>query len=267
MFARYYIERHPEIITKLRKAKLKISPEKYVGSAYKNAFLFAIILTFAAFLFFSQTLEKWMFFLIFVVIYFLMFNISIRKVDIIIKKRAREIDREVVYAGRFLLIKLSAGKPLLNTLIDASNSYGVGSKYFKEIVKDIELGNSVEKAITNAMIYSPSEKFKKILFQISNALKAGIDVTKFLEAIVDDIEKQQLIEIERYGKKLNSVTLMYMLFGIVIPSLGISMISVVGTLTGLEISSNLFILMIVFVVIIQSIFLMIFRSIRPDIAI
>ncbi len=258
-----YIRKHPEIKIKLKQARIKQTPEKYVKTTMINSFMFAIMITFAIYLFSRGDLGIVGIIIAFIISYFISFNLFIRRVDSLIHRRAREIDRDVIYAGRFLLIKLSAGRPLLNTIIDASESYGDSAKYFKEIVRDIELGSSVEEALQRAIMYSPSKKFKKILFQINSALRVGIDVTKFLEATIEEIENEALLEVKKYGKKLSSLTLVYLLFGIVIPSLGISLATIIGTLLGLNIGSNFFIFILMFVVLIQLSFIIVLKSIRP----
>jgi pilus assembly protein TadC len=187
-----------------------------------------------------------------------------KRLDIEINKRAREIDKDVLFAGRFLLVKINSGKPLINSIIDASNSYGVASKYFKEIVRDIDLGTPMEDALHNAYKNTPSKKFKKILFQINNALKIGVDVSVPLEAALDEITQDQLVEIQRYGRKLNSLTMFYMLAAIVVPSLGITLFSVVASMVSIVIDMKMFIIVLFFLIFIQLIFLSIFRSIRPN---
>lgn len=180
----------------------------------------------------------------------------------LITKRRRELDKEVLFAGRFLLVKINAGRPLLNALIEGTQSYGVASKYFKEIVDDINLGTPIEEALDNAVRYSPSEKFRKILFQISTALKVGIDVSTSLSTVLEEITAEQLTEIQRYGKKLNSLALFYMLLAIVAPSIGMAIFVVVGGLIGLPIERNLFIVVIGALVLIQILFITIFKSTR-----
>ena len=77
----------------------------------------------------------------------------------------------------------------------------------------------MEEALEKACNTTPSKKFKKILFQINNALKIGVDVSVSLESTLEEISQEQLVEIQRYGKKLNSMTMFYMLLAIVAPSL------------------------------------------------
>ncbi len=194
-----------------------------------------------------------------VVSFFFFFLLSPKNM---IHKRRRELDREVLFAGRFLLVKVHAGRPLLNALIEGSQSYGVASKYFREIVDDINLGTPIEAALDNAVKYSPSDKFRRILFQISTALKVGIDVSVPLTNVIEEIANEQLTDIQRYGKKLNSLALFYMLLAIVLPSIGMAIFVVVGGLLGLPIGRDLFLVVIGVLVLVQLIFVSIFKSTR-----
>ena len=188
-----------------------------------------------------------------------------KTLDAKINRQAKEIDKDVLFAGRFLLIKLNSGKPLINSLIDASRSYGVSSQYFKGLVRQIELGTTLEKALERARDECPSNKMKKILFQIHNALKIGIDVSENLEAVIEDIANDQLVEIQRYGKKLSSLTMFYMLIAVVLPSLGMTMLVVVAGLVSLNLSPSTFFVLGFFLLLIELVFITLFKSIRPNI--
>jgi flagellar protein FlaJ len=159
-------------------------------------------------------------------------------------------------------VKVHSGRPLLNALIEGSQSYGVASKYFKEIVEDINLGTPIEKALDNAVKYSPSDKFRRILFQVNTALKVGIDVSIPLTNVIEEITAEQLTEIQRYGKKLNSLALFYMLLAIVLPSIGMAIFVVVGGLLGLPIDRDIFMVVIGVLVLVQLIFISIFKTSR-----
>jgi pilus assembly protein TadC len=199
----------------------------------------------------------------FIMFFFLLFNFEFLKLKGRIIRRQKEIDREVLFAGQYLLIKLYSGKPLLNALIDTTKSYGVASKYIKEIVDDVDMGSSIEKALQNSMTYCPSEKFRRILFHINDALRLGIDVTKPLSAVLEEITKEQGIEIKRYGKKLNSLVIFYMLAAIVIPSIGMTIFIVISSFINFSISVNHFFIAIFFIVILELLFISMFKSIRP----
>ena len=212
--------KYPDLKRKLFIAHIDQKPEEYVKQKLMSALYMAIGMGVLSLFLLARAQQNLIWALIITAISFwIFFNFLLRHVDTMINRRAKDIDREVLFAGRFLLIKLNTGQPLVNALTDASKSYGVAAKYFKEIVHDIDLGTPLEESLEKAAYYTPSLRFKRILFQITNALKTGIDPTKFLQSILDEISEEQLIEIQRYGKKLNTMTLFYMLMAIVIPSL------------------------------------------------
>lgn len=257
---------YPTLKRKMRIAHIDKTPEEYVAKNLSAAALIALVLTGAAFLFFKPLgAPLWGLALVFPLFFLVMFHVLVKLVDVEMRKLAKEIDKDVLFAGRFLLIKLNSGKPLINAIIDASNSYGVANKYFKEIVRDIELGTPLEEALEKASRYSPSEKMRRILFQISNALNIGVDVTDYLEAILDEIASDQLNEIQRYGKKLSGITMFYMLFAVVIPSLGITMFITIVSLISVPLDFGTLFLFLFVLVVIELAFITLFKQIRPTV--
>ncbi len=256
-------QKFPKLKEDLRKAQIKERPDLFIKRTLKMCLFFSLGITAFAF-FMLQLLGQPMVFLIvvFVVTFFMFFQFLMLIPKNKINKRRRDLDKEVLFAGRFLLVKMHSGKPLLNALIDGSESYGVASKYFKEIVEDINLGTPIEQALDNAVKYSPSEKFRKVLFQINTAIKIGVDITTPLHNVIEEITNEQFADIQRYGKKLNSLALFYMLLAIVLPSLGMAMFVVIGGLLSLPINNTIFMIVIFFLVIIQFIFITIFKSTR-----
>lgn len=245
-------------------AQIKDSTEDFVKKMLKGAMTYSLGLGVFAFMV-LQMLGQPIYYVVVIVpaLFILMFVMLIHSPATKISKRKRDLDREVLFAGRFLLIKIRSGRPLMNALLDASHSYGVGGKYFKELVDDISMGTPIEKALDNAMKFSPSEKFRKILFQVSNAIKIGIDVSDPLTSTLDEISQQQMVEIERYGKKLNSLSIFYMLLAVVIPSIGVAMFAVIGSLIGLaEMADKIFWGILGFLAFMQFVFITIFKSAR-----
>ncbi len=258
--------RHPELKRKLRMAKIAKEPAEYVKRAFVGASYLAGLLTLSYWMFASgMDLPVWPVPFVGLIIFWLMYTMMLHVVDVKIRRMAKDIDREVLFAGRFLLVKLQSGRPLILALQEASKSYGVASRYFQEIVHDIDIGTPLEEALLKASRYSPSEKFRKIIFQISNALRIGVDVTHFLEAILDEISHEQLLEIQKYGKKLNSLTMFYMLFSIVVPSLGISLFITLISMISASINLTSFLVINFFIAVMEFFSITIFRSIRPTV--
>jgi len=196
-------------------------------------------------------------------LFVLLFEYYLLNVKAKIRKREREINKEVLFVGRYLLVKLYSGRPLLNALIETASGRGVASKYVKEIVDDIDTGNTIESALKNAMIYSPSDKLRRILFHVNNALQLGIDVTKPLESVLEEITREEELEIKKYGKKLNTLVIFYMLAAIILPSLGMAIFIVVSSFINFPINLKTMLLLVFFIIVLQFIFITMFKSIRP----
>jgi pilus assembly protein TadC len=258
--------RHTNLKRKLYIAGIDVTPEKYVQMRMVSALWLALGFGILVFLFLHRQGGGYFGAIAaFAIVYLVMFNVLMKHVDSSIAKRAKLIDKDVLFAGRFLLVKLNSGQPLINALEDASKSYGISNEYFKEIVRDIDLGTPLEQALDKATLNCPSDKLKKILFQITNALKIGTDVTNFLDAILDEIADEQLIEIQRYGKKLSSLTMFYMLFAVVIPSLGMTILIVIVSLVNINLGGGEFIVILVLLACMQLIFVTLFKAIRPNV--
>lgn len=259
-----------ELKRKLISAKIDISPEEYVKKNIKTSLILAFFIAVVIFFFLNgidYDKQKTLIVALasgFIGFYFF-YWLLMKQAETKIRKIEKDIDKEVLFAGRFLLVKLNSGTPLITALSQAAHSYGVASKYFEEIVRDIDMGTSLEEALDKARRYSPSKRFRRIIFQIGNALKIGVDVTQFLEAILDEIAESQLIEIQKYGKKLNGMTMFYMLLSIIMPSLGITLMVTIISLINVKLDSSFFFLLIFLLLIIEFLFISIFKSIRPNV--
>lgn len=210
-------------------------------------------------------MPKFLLIIFFIGLFYLFFKFNFLKIKGKIQSRKKKIDKEVLFVGTYLLIKLYAGRPLLIALTETSKSRGIVAKFIKEIVDDINTGSPIEKALENALLYSPSEKLKKILFQVNNALKLGIDVTKPLESVIQEIEDEQEIEVKKYSKKLNSLVIFYMLLAIVLPSIGMVILIVISSFINLSITMGTMSIILSFIAFIQIIFISMFGSIRPNV--
>lgn len=245
-------------------AHIKESPKQIVKNAIRFSFFASIAATFFMFLILSNqmlSLSILPFVFIFVFIFTSLFILQTPKVYI--RKREREINNEILFAGRYLLVKLESGTPLFNALIDASKTYGVAGKYFKEIVDNINTGTPIEEALENARIYNASKKFRLILWQIITSLKTGAEVTNSLKATLNQITQDQIIEINEYGKKLNSLVMFYMIIACVMPSLGLTMLVIISSFMELEITNVYLFSVLFFLAVIQFLFISLIKSARP----
>lgn len=265
-FVRMFANKYPGLKRTLLIARIKDSPERFVSRNIMLAVYFAIGFCMLGFLFFSKSMgAKYIAAIpaVFIVGFFLAFFFLMNTPQGVIRQRKKDIDKEVLFAGRYLLVKMESGTPLYNSLIDASKSYGVAGKYFREIIDDISAGTNIEDALEHAREYTSSEYFKKIMWQLIAALKTGTDVTVSLRNTLKSIADRQIIEIKEYGKKLNALMLFYMLAAIVVPSLGITLAILVASFMNLNIPPIFFFAVLFFLSLIQLSFILLVRSSRP----
>lgn len=254
----------PSLRRDLKVAHVLQSPVEYVSKNLKITFIYAFLFTVLFFFVLKKAGKPLILLLpIFIVLCILIFEYFVLSLKAKIRSREKEIDKEVLFVGRYLLVKLYSGRPLLNALTETSTSRGVAARYIKEIVNEISTGRTIENALDNAIAYSPSEKLRKILFHINNALQLGIDVTGPLESVLQEITKEQELEIKKYGKKLNSLVIFYMLGAVIVPSLGVSIFIVISSFISVPLTFKGLLVLILFIVILEFIFITLFKSIRP----
>ena len=105
------------------------------------------------------------------------------------------------------------------------------------------------------------------MWQIMNSLRTGADVSVALESMVEQITKEQLIEMKTYEKKLNPMVMFYLMMAVILPSLGITMLSLLSTFLGINLGVGALIGIALFLVFIQFMFLNMIKSSRPGFAI
>lgn len=245
-------------------AHIKETPKQIVKNAIRFSFFASVTATFFMFIILrSQMLPLLILPFVFIFVFIFTFLFILQTPKVYIRKREREINNEILFAGRYLLVKLESGAPLFNALIDASKAYGVAGKYFKEIVDNINTGIPIEEALENARTYNASKNFRLILWQIIASLKSGAEVTDSLKATLNQITQDQILDIKEYGKKLNSLVMFYMIIACVIPSLGLTMLVIISSFMELDITNVHLLSVLFFLAVMQFLFISLIKSARP----
>jgi archaeal flagellar protein FlaJ len=184
-----------------------------------------------------------------------------------IRRRARLIDRDLEYMLKDMRIQLSAGVPLFDTLVNiVRGGYGECSNICEGIIQEVEQGRSITEVLDNVGMWSPSEYLRRMLWQIVNALKSGSDVSEALEIIANDIRLDKENRIKSYGKELNLYGLVYLMFAIIGPSMGVTLLAILSGFLGKDaINETLFWLVLFGVIIGQVFFISYVRGKRPQV--
>ncbi|MEK6876559.1 MAG: type II secretion system F family protein, partial [Nanoarchaeota archaeon] len=199
------------------------------------------------------------------IIFLLLFSYMLKLPDVTISRKEKSITKEIVFAGRHLIIELESGVPLYNAFINISKNYEAVGRYFKEVIDKVDLGTSMEDALSEAIEYMPSDDFRRLLWQVLNSIRTGSDVSKSLDSVLEQIAREQTIEVNRYGKKLNPLAMFYMIIAVILPSLGVTMLVVLSSFIQFELNLTIFLILAGLLAFVQFMFLSMIKFSRPAI--
>ena len=266
----YLAKRNPGLKRELRMARINQTVEEFLRKCFRTGMMFGIVLAMTTFVLIDTTTEEpisallWGIGVLMVGTGYFYYLLKQRP-KIYIKKRRQKIDRDLLFVGQYMLVKLQSGLPLFNTLIHASHEYNETGFFFREIVQDINTGTTLERAIDQGRDLCPSENMKKILSQIVTSLKTGANVTQSLKSSLHDISHSLLLEVRAYNKKLNSLLLFYMILGTVIPSIGIAMFVIFLSFAGISLHVGFLFITTAMLAGLQFVFVTLVNSARPTV--
>jgi len=258
----------PELSVRLDQANIDIQPREYVAIAIFSFLLWSIIIMFAfSIITFFVTVPEFFIYVIVAVseiIGFLTFAYIILYPRLIITRKAKDLEKNLLFALRHLLIQVKSGVPLFDGLVSVSNgNYGLVSEELKECTKRISTGMEQTVALEELALKNPSLDFRRVLWQITSAIKTGADLGSTLESIVQNLSDEHKVSIRRYGSQLNPLAMMYMMLAVIIPSLGITFLIIFSSFSGLAVTETIFIVIAIALAFFQFTFIGVVKSRRP----
>ncbi|MFH0875718.1 MAG: type II secretion system F family protein [archaeon] len=257
----------PELGMKLRQANMAYSAEEFIKKTLQTALTMSFGMLFIIFMFVAPYVSKIMLVKIlaisFPVAFLFLFFYFFQMPTVRIGKLCRQIDREVIFAGRFLVVELESGVPLFDAIKNISKNFKYVGAYFQEIVEKVSVGTNLEDAITEAVEQVPSESLNKIFWQISNSISTGSDVIRPINNVIETLIREQQIAVSEYGRKLNPLAMFYMLIAVVSPSLGITLVTILSIFMGFKLSLPLLLTIAGLLGFIQFMFVAMISSSRP----
>ena len=166
-----------------------------------------------------------------------------------------------------MLIQLNSGIPLFSIMVNISSSdYGELSLEFKKIVKRINSGEPETDVLDSIGEKNSSVFFRRMLWQISNGMRAGSNMNVVIKESISTLSEEQLIQIQNYGNQLNPLVVFYMLISVIIPSLSITFLTILSSMLKIDtkMTTLLFIGIFVSIVLIQIMFIGVIKSKRPS---
>jgi len=182
-------------------------------------------------------------------------------------KKTINVERNLISALQDVLVQLESGVPIFQIISNISSSdYGFVSYEFKRAVNQINSGISHIDALEGLIKRNSSAYFKRVLWQVSNGLRSGSDMSIVIKDIIDNLNKEQAIQIQSYGSKLNPLIMFYMLITVILPSLGITFLTIISSMLNLSSMTVMliFVAIFAFVLLLQIMFLGMIKTRRPS---
>ncbi len=184
---------------------------------------------------------------------------------VVARRRTRELEANLIPALRQLLINIKSGVPLFQAMTGVSTGYGPVSREFAKMVEQMNGGVAQTDVLSEASKRNPSFRFRRVIWQISNALKVGSDVGSAIEEMINELTRERIAEIQRYGQELNPWVMIYMVLAVVLPSLGITMMIIIMSFMNVLIPITVFPAVFLFLLVFQLFFISFVKSRRPQV--
>ncbi|MFH0961875.1 MAG: type II secretion system F family protein [archaeon] len=263
---------NPDLKVTLYQAELGISVREYLAYALvlsAGTFLFPLLglipVSGAIFGWAAQTFA--LLFLLCIFLGWFQFNYFILLPKLLVARRAKEVDKDLLFALRHLLIKIRSGITLFESMRGISQGgYGLVSTEFGRIVSEISAGKGEIEVLEEAAYRNTSVYFRRALWQISSSMRAGADIGNTLTSIVNNLSVEQRISIRKYGSELSPLALGYMMITVIIPTLGISIMIVLSQMmASMNIGKQVFFIVYGLVLVCQYFLIGVIRTRRPAI--
>lgn len=181
-----------------------------------------------------------------------------------LKKKARDIERNMIFALRTLLVEVRSGVTLFDAINSVANSsHGQVSVEFRKAVNRIDTGTFQNDALEEMAQNNPSLHFRRAIWQLVNGLKAGSDVSIVMESLVETLAIEKSNQIKRYGNSLKMLSLLYMMLGAIVPALGLTLLIILSTFPQVKITETVFWAMFFLIIFGQFMFTGIMKNSRP----
>jgi archaeal flagellar protein FlaJ len=256
----------------LEKAEYKIDAENYAMASFLSAIIYSIIFTFIGFTFGIVIFRGLKTDVFLVAIggalagFFgaLIFHLLFPKIKA--NQIAAQVDQELLFALRTMLIQLSSGVSLFETMKSISRSnYGQVSEEFRDVVRDINSGLSETKALEKLAFKTNSDILKKTIWQVITTIKSGGSVVNAMQSEVEELVGKQMETIKNYSASLNLWTLIYLIIAAAMPSLGVTFLVIASSISSSGIGTEAVILIAVLAFCVQTALIFLIRAQVPKV--
>lgn len=131
----------------------------------------------------------------FVLVYYIMFNKV--AIDSKIKKRSVKLESEAMHFFEVLTLSLETGRNLVEAIdVTTDNVSGVLSSEFKETVREVDFGKSLNEALTDMQARIPSDTINNIILSLTESNLYGNSIIKNLYNQIDFLREKRKMEVK-----------------------------------------------------------------------
>ncbi len=164
------------------------------------------------------------------------------------RAKGKDVERNLLYALRHITIQVRSGATLFEAMKSvAFSDYGKLSKDMEVAVKQIASGFPIASSVDSLAIRNRSKNYKKILWQLENAIRTGSDVGQVLMAMSENYFEEQRIAIQKFGKEMNTITMVFLITTVIFPVMAVIVVVLTALIPVQSIPSS-FLFIFLFVV-------------------
>ena len=183
---------------------------------------------------------------------------------VLAKKIVEDVDKDLVYALKDLLLQISSGVPLFDAMVNISKSgYGTISKEFRRTVQDINAGEMQEIALEKMSLRTESEFLRRTIRQILTAFRSGASLQAALKSVIKNLQQYQYSQVKSYTYELNLWVLLFIIVSVAVPSLGITLLVILSTFGSISISEGFIVGLVAFCIFCEVALIEFIKSRRP----
>lgn len=269
-FAKSILPLFPFIGMDLHRLGMKERAEKYVAMCIAASLLFFVFMSGAlGFMFLAFKVENPLIVAVLISFVFAIFVFlqQIMFPKMLLRKRIKGIEQNLMPALQNMLVQLNSGVPMFNILTNISaGDYGDLSREFDKAVREINAGKSQIDVLEEMASNNPSTLFRRAVWQIVSGMKSGANLGLVMADITGALNEQQMIQIQNYGSQLSPLAMFYMLAAVIIPSLSVTFIIILSSFISMSsvMLKMIFWGLLVIVIFMQIMFMGVIKSRRPN---
>ncbi len=246
------------------------NPKEYLANCFFKAiscFLVLSVLS-VAFSVFGGNKDIAVTFILYSLVFSLgIFALLIIRPKTIAAKKLKSIECNLLPALRDFKVQYNAGLSIFDALKSiAKGGYGDISELFENAVKQISTGRSQVDVFKKMAAENPSLLLRRALWQISNGLVAGGDISRILEEITRSLSEEKLNQIIRFGSKMKPAGMIYVVLAVVLPALAVTFLIILSNFLNINPKTIITSLsmIIFFIVLMQLLFFQLIKARRGN---